>query len=100
MQFNLAVDGVLVLNPGSVGQPRDGDPRAAYAVIENNKVELKRVEYPLEETIARIEASSVPAKAKQVLAHCLRFGRLPEYSADAPPVETTDTPPAGGEAVA
>ena len=77
MQFNLSVDGVLVLNPGSVGQPRDGDPRAAYAVIENNKVELKRVEYPLEETIARIEASSVPEKAKQILAHSLRCGRLP-----------------------
>ena len=31
MQFNLQVDGTVVLNPGSVGQPRDGDPRAAYA---------------------------------------------------------------------
>ena len=29
MQFNLEVDGVVVLNPGSVGLPRDGDPRAA-----------------------------------------------------------------------
>ena len=52
------------LNPGSVGQPRDGDPRAAYAVIDDNKIELKRVAYPVEETIARIEASAA-ARARQ-----------------------------------
>ncbi len=78
MQFNIAIDGVMVINPGSVGQPRDGDPRAAYAVIENNKIELKRVAYPVEETVARIEASSVPEKAKQLLVHSLRCGRLPD----------------------
>ncbi len=78
MQFNLAADGVIVLNPGSVGQPRDGDPRAAYAVIEDNRIELKRVEYPIEETIADIEASSFPDRAKQLLCHSLRHGRLPE----------------------
>src|SRR5512142_1484140 len=43
MQFNMVVDSIMVLNPGSVGQPRDGDPRAAYAVIEHGKIELKRV---------------------------------------------------------
>ena len=64
MQFNLAVDGVVVLNPGSVGQPRDGDPRAAYAVIDDNKIELKRVEYPVEETVARIEASPAPGEGQ------------------------------------
>lgn len=39
------------LNPGSVGQPRDHDPRAAYAVLhDNGKVELVRVEYDIEKT--------------------------------------------------
>src|SRR5689334_22855963 len=33
VQFQLETDGMRILNPGSVGQPRDGDPRAAYAVI-------------------------------------------------------------------
>ena len=47
---------IVVLNPGSVGQPRDGDPRAAYAIIDDNRIELKRVDYPVEETIAGIEA--------------------------------------------
>ncbi len=35
-------------NPGSVGQPRDNDPRAAYAIFEDNKVSLHRVEYDME----------------------------------------------------
>lgn len=78
MQFNLSIDGTVVINPGSVGQPRDGDPRAAYAVIEDNRVELKRVEYPIEETIARIEATTLPDRAKQLMSHSLRTGRLPE----------------------
>jgi putative phosphoesterase len=77
MQFNLMINGVLVINPGSVGQPRDGDPRAAYAVIEDNRVELKRVDYPIDETIARVEASPMPARAKALFSECLRLGRLP-----------------------
>jgi len=88
MQFNLVVDGVMVLNPGSVGQPRDGDPRAAYAIIDDNKVELKRVAYPVEETVARIEASPIPDRAKELLAHSLRFGRLPDANHEA-----DETPP-------
>jgi putative phosphoesterase len=78
MQFSLFLDGVVVLNPGSVGQPRDGDPRAAYAVIEDGRISLRRVEYPIEETIARLEASEVPDRAKQIFSQCLRLGRLPE----------------------
>jgi putative phosphoesterase len=77
MQFALELDGVMVLNPGSVGQPRDGDPRAAYAIIDNNRVELKRVAYPVEDVIARIHAAPIPERAKQLYAHGLRWGRLP-----------------------
>jgi putative phosphoesterase len=78
LQFNLLIDGVVVVNPGSVGQPRDGKASAAYAVIDDHKVELKRVEYPVEETVARIEAAPFPDRAKQMLIQCLRLGRLPE----------------------
>jgi putative phosphoesterase len=77
MQFNLSLDGVVVVNPGSVGQPRDGDPRAAYAVIDGNTIELKRIAYPIGETIARIEASLLPERAKQIMIDGLRLGRLP-----------------------
>jgi putative phosphoesterase len=80
MQFNLNVDGIVVVNPGSVGQPRDGDPRAAYAVIDGGKIDLKRVSYPIDETIARVEASPLPERAKQLLISSLRTGRLPGFA--------------------
>ena len=82
MQFNMEIEGVVVVNPGSVGQPRDGDPRAAYAVIADNKIELKRVAYPIEETVSRIEASPLPDRAKLMMSHCLRNGRLPGPALD------------------
>jgi len=77
MQFQLPVGDKLVINPGSVGLPRDGDPRAAYAIIEDGRVELKRREYPLEQTVDRVEQSPWPQRAKSMLSHVLRHGRLP-----------------------
>jgi putative phosphoesterase len=82
MQFNLQVNGTVVLNPGSVGLPRDGDPRAAYAIIDGNRIELKRVAYPVEETIDRIAAMLWPERAKELLAHVLRFGQLSDLTPD------------------
>jgi len=73
-QYVLEVGGKLVVNPGSVGQPRDGDPRAAYAVIEDNRVELKRVDYPIEETVRVTLDSSLPEDAKVMLADVYRHG--------------------------
>ncbi len=43
-------DGRLFCNPGSVGQPRDGDCRSAFAVFTGTDVELHRVEYDIDET--------------------------------------------------
>jgi putative phosphoesterase len=72
--YSLRVGHRLVINPGSVGWPRDGDPRASYAILENGNVELKRVEYPVEETVKTIEATQLPDAAKQQLAQLLRTG--------------------------
>jgi putative phosphoesterase len=72
--YVLEVGDKLVINPGSVGQPRDGDPRAAYAIIEDNRVDLKRVEYPIEEAIRPILESNLPDGAKESLAGVLRLG--------------------------
>lgn len=47
-------DAKVMVNVGSVGQPRDGDPRACYTVLEDNLVRFRRVEYPFEETIRKI----------------------------------------------
>jgi putative phosphoesterase len=77
MQFNLMAGEVVVLNPGSVGQPRDGDPRAAYAVIEDGRIELKRVSYSLDDAADRIARADIPERAKAMLIEGLRNGRLP-----------------------
>ncbi|MBL8744964.1 MAG: metallophosphoesterase family protein [Phycisphaerae bacterium] len=45
-----------VINVGSVGQPRDHDPRASYAILHPDRVEFVRIEYPVEETAKAIKA--------------------------------------------
>jgi predicted phosphodiesterase len=68
------VDGWRYLvNPGSVGQPRDGDPRAAYAVLdtEAREIEVSRVLYPVERANERILAAGLP----NVLGQRLTLGR-------------------------
>jgi putative phosphoesterase len=72
--YVLEVGKKLVINPGSVGQPRDGDPRASCAVIQDYKVDLKRVEYPIDDTIAAVAASGLPEQAREVLAEVFRTG--------------------------
>lgn len=62
-----------LVNPGSVGQPRDRDPRAAYALwdVEARTVTLRRVEYPVEEAQKKILHAALP----EHLALRLAFGR-------------------------
>jgi len=52
----------MVVNPGSVGQPRDGDPRAAYAVYDSdeNMIALCRVEYDIGLTQGLMEKAGLP----------------------------------------
>lgn len=44
-----------VINPGSVGQPRDRDPRASYAILDGDKITFHRLEYDIEAVVAKIE---------------------------------------------
>jgi diadenosine tetraphosphatase ApaH/serine/threonine PP2A family protein phosphatase len=62
-----------LVNPGSVGQPRDGDPRAAYALADTSakRVELFRVDYPIETTQSKVIKAGLP----EVLAQRLAVGR-------------------------
>lgn len=62
-----------LLNVGSVGQPRDGDPRAAFGVVDSDRLEvtLCRVEYPIERAQRRILDAGLP----EALAHRLEIGR-------------------------
>jgi putative phosphoesterase len=68
------IQGKLVLNPGSVGQPRDRDPRASYALVElkkdDIKVEHRRVGYDIELSAKHILDQGLPRE----LAIRLHFG--------------------------
>ncbi len=63
----------LILNPGSVGQPRDGNPRASYAILDTEQMtwEFRRVAYAVEITQERMRARGLP----QRLIDRLQFGR-------------------------
>ncbi len=71
--FQLAVDTQYMLNPGSVGQPRDGDSRAAYAIYETESkvVTLRRVHYPILKTVADIREAGLPEVLGMRLLHGL-----------------------------
>jgi predicted phosphodiesterase len=64
--------GRWLLNPGSVGQPRDGDPRAAYLLLEaNGRASFRRVAYPVAETQAELREKGLPDALAERLAHGL-----------------------------
>lgn len=72
--FTLQLNGSMVINPGSVGQPRDGDPHASYAIIENGKVELRRVKYDIDATLKHMRDSGLDAETLEFAATVLRTG--------------------------
>lgn len=49
-------DQKVMINVGSVGQPRDSDPRSSYVVLEDNQIEFRRVEYDPQQTRQKILA--------------------------------------------
>lgn len=59
-----------IINVGSVGQPRDGDPRAAYAIFDAGEatVTLFRVAYPVEHTQRKMDAAGLPVPLIERLA--------------------------------
>jgi predicted phosphodiesterase len=60
--IELEPDTMYMINPGSVGQPRDGDPRAAYVIYEKERrlVRFRRVEYSIETTCQKIRLAGLP----------------------------------------
>jgi len=70
------IDGMLLANPGSVGLPRDGDPRASYALLSDGRVELKRVSYDVEATVRALRAWGLSPVVAQALEGIYRRGGL------------------------
>ncbi len=62
--------GRWIINPGSVGQPRDGNPRAAYAILdpEAATLEHRRAEYPIQVTQQKMREAKLPRRLIERLA--------------------------------
>ena len=60
-----------LLNPGSVGQPRDGDPRAAYLLLDlaEKQAFFRRVAYPIERTQEEVRERGLPEALAARLEH-------------------------------
>lgn len=72
IQHEATVDGRLILNPGSVGQPRDKDPRAAYAVVDTAAdpvdAQLHRVTYDIDAVQRACREAGLPGRTAERLA--------------------------------
>lgn len=63
----------VILNPGSVGQPRDGDPRASWMLVDDERrcAEVRRVSYDIDRAVRALEEAGLPAE----LGRRLKEGR-------------------------
>jgi putative phosphoesterase len=77
LPFVLEIEGRSVVNPGSLGQPKNGHARACYAVWQSGQMELRSYEYPVEETVRKILVMPVPDDIRRRLANVLRSGGDP-----------------------
>ncbi len=72
-EVQLDQDAKYIINPGSIGQPRDYDPRASFAIFdsENRYLKIIRIEYNIKEAQRKIRAAGLPL----LLAERLSYGR-------------------------
>jgi protein phosphatase len=74
--FMRTIGDKVLLNPGSIGQPRAGGSLASYAVWENEEWALKTYHYPVETTIAKLGALSLPEPVESELVGILQTGAV------------------------
>jgi predicted phosphodiesterase len=69
-------EGLVAINPGSVGQPRDGDRRAAYAIVDTaeHTVEFRRVEYRNTAVLIALRSGGYPIRLQELIVDA-GFGR-------------------------
>ncbi len=75
--FVRTVGRCLVMNPGSLGQPKTNSPEARYATWDDGKIELKSYHYPIESTVAKIQAMPIAGSLRDDLSGILRTGGNP-----------------------
>lgn len=74
------INNVSVINPGSVGQPRDNDNRASYGVLdtESRTFNIQRVKYPIDKTIANLKKLGLDAKYEKWIVNLLITANVDE----------------------
>lgn len=78
IQMQISVDGLKVLNPGSVGQPRDGNPKASALLINLKTWELNwlRVDYDVESTVKKLSSLGLEIRYVKWLEAILKSGAV------------------------
>ena len=74
LQFRREVENRVIINPGSVGQPKSQAPRSAYAVWEDGELTLHTSNYDFEATVRRIEHLDISKEVAKSLIQVLRTG--------------------------
>ena len=66
----------VLVNPGSLGQPKTGNPDACFAVWQDGKFDLKSFSYPVEKTVAKLKALSFATEIEKDLIAVLQTGSV------------------------
>jgi putative phosphoesterase len=75
--FIRRLNGQVVVNPGSIGQPKNGKPEACYAVWEGGQLSLRSYAYPLARTARKIREMPIDARIQKGLIEVLESGGMP-----------------------
>ncbi|HEV8718743.1 MAG TPA: metallophosphoesterase family protein [Candidatus Binatia bacterium] len=73
------LDKSTIVNPGSVGQPRHGDPRASYVVWEDGEIQFRHLPYDTDKAIAALAQSPIPDSVLIQLSRILHTGGAKGY---------------------
>ncbi len=86
--FVREVDGVLFINPGSVGRPDDGDPRASYAILEvkQGKIDVQhfRVPYNIMETVGDLRRTGLRGIFQEIIRQGMNYDAIVEKFGENP----------------
>jgi len=77
LPFQRSFGGRLVVNPGSVGQPKHGRAESCFAIWHDGKVSLASVPYDVERTVEKLRNLRLSASVFEDLSYVLRNGRVP-----------------------